>query len=301
MASEYVYQFIFIFVANMSWSNYHSHSHYCDGKGTLEDQVIAAIDLGIQSFGFSSHCPVTFPNNWSMPMDRLEEYSSTVQQLKVKYANRIQLYHGLEVDFIPGMIDVQNDFIRKAQLDYSVGSVHFVGAFVDGTPWEIDGTHLVFKKGLQDIYGNDAKIVVQKYFKLTRQMIKEACPTIIGHLDKIKMQNKGYWDENSDWYHDEIIQCLELIKASGAILEINTRGIYKGLTSEPYPSYFAITLANELEIPMCLNSDSHRPAELTGAFCQTANELKRIGMKHLWVLEKDIWTPFEFDETGIRF
>ena len=35
--------------------NLHTHNHYCDGRGTLEEFVLAAIDQGLEALGFSCH------------------------------------------------------------------------------------------------------------------------------------------------------------------------------------------------------------------------------------------------------
>ena len=81
------------------WTNYHSHSHYCDGVGTLEEQVLGAIEQGVRAFGFSGHSPVFFENEWSMQADKLDEYLTETRLLKEKYAGQIELYTGLEVDY----------------------------------------------------------------------------------------------------------------------------------------------------------------------------------------------------------
>ena len=41
---------------SMIRQNLHTHCTYCDGKNTLEEMVLAAIDKGFSSLGFSSHC-----------------------------------------------------------------------------------------------------------------------------------------------------------------------------------------------------------------------------------------------------
>ena len=36
-------------------SNYHTHTVFSDGANTPEEMVLAAIDLGLESIGFSDH------------------------------------------------------------------------------------------------------------------------------------------------------------------------------------------------------------------------------------------------------
>ncbi|MEL6846638.1 MAG: PHP domain-containing protein, partial [Bacteroidota bacterium] len=88
----------------MSWTNFHSHSHFCDGKGSPEEQVKSAIEKGMASFGFSSHCPVPFETSWAMKASALPEYLRETRRLQTSYADQIELYVGLEVDYIPSII-----------------------------------------------------------------------------------------------------------------------------------------------------------------------------------------------------
>ena len=36
-------------------TNFHTHSIFCDGKSTLEENVLSAIEKEIKILGFSSH------------------------------------------------------------------------------------------------------------------------------------------------------------------------------------------------------------------------------------------------------
>lgn len=275
----------------MSLTNYHSHTHYCDGKAAPEVYVREAIKKGLKSYGFSSHAPVPFPCKWAIPRSKTKEYIAEIQELKAKYSGEIDLYVGLEVDYIPGRITPKNTFIRSLQLDYTIGSVHFVGNWSDGKPFQADGTHVQFLKGLREIYNNDAKKLMTHYFKLTRDMVTLACPDIVGHLDKLKIHNeKGkLFSERSDWYVFEVLKTLDVIQKSGAILEVNTRGIYKKKTSELYPSKWILEYVKDMEIPICLNSDCHHPNEITKGFEGAVEVLKEVGFEEKMVLEEGAW------------
>lgn len=283
----------------MKWSNYHQHTHYDDGTKSIEEHVIAAIDQGVVSLGFSGHCPVPFDNNWSMKRADLQRYFDEIDLSRQRHHNCIQIYKSLETDYIPGLININTPWLQALPLDYSIGSVHFVGAYEHGRHWEIDGPHQLFLDGLDKIYSGDVKYVVRRYFDLTRQMVREACPDVIGHLDKIKMQNRGLWNENDRWYKNELLETLEEIKASKAIIEVNTRGIYKKLTSEPYPGKWLLQQIKQMSIPIQLNSDAHHPGEITNNFSGTAKFLKTIGFKELSIIVDHQWQKVPFNENGL--
>lgn len=279
------------------WTNYHSHSHYCDGAGTPEQQVLGAIDQGLRCFGFSSHGPLPFSTSWSMKPERLSDYLKEVQQLKEKYAGRIELYLGLEIDYIP-LVNSIAQFVDR--LDYTVGSVHYVDAFDDGTPWEIDATTDVFLKGLVEIHGGDIQNALKRYYGHIRTMVGHDCPDVVGHLDKIKMHNVNgsLFREEEEWYRQEVLLTLESIARAGCIVEINTRGLYKRKQAV-YPSHWVIREMHEMKIPVMINSDSHSPAEITACFAETAGRLKAAGYRALRILLQGEWQDVAFDEKGL--
>ncbi len=278
------------------WSNFHTHSHYCDGKGALKDYLDAAKKADLVSIGFSSHAPIPFDCKWCMPEKSLPVYLQEIESLKPAYPD-IDIYKGLEVDFIPGMIS-PDDF--NSALDYTIGSIHFVEGF-EGKAWEIDGSHDVFKDGLKKIFQNNIRLAITRYYELTRRMLLQSSPDIIGHLDKIKIQNgkEILYEESDLWYIGEIDRTLEVIKRANIIVEVNTRGIYQKKSRDTYPSSWILERIHQLNIPITLSSDAHHPDDLINQFQKTASLLKDIGFKTLSVLRGGIWRQMLFNQDGI--
>jgi histidinol-phosphatase (PHP family) len=279
------------------WSNFHSHCNYCDGKGTLADYAAKAESLNMASIGFSSHAPVPFSVSWTMKKDELVKYLAEIEALKKVYP-RLQLYKGLEIDFIPDTV-APKDF--EHLLDYTIGSIHFVESFADGKPWEIDGSPIVFKDGLTKIFKDSYKDAVSRYFELTRQMIETSCPTIVGHLDKIKIQNHEgkFFSESDAWYQHQMTETLNMIADSGAIVEINTRGIYQKKSHTTYPSPWVIELMRLRHIPVTISSDAHDPEDLINQFEETASLLYTLGYRKISILKDGSWQPVNLAPDGI--
>lgn len=279
------------------WANFHTHCDYCDGKSPMQDYVDQARQLGMMSIGFSSHAPVPFDTKWCMKEERLEEYIKAVDSID-RAATGIDVYTGLEVDFIP---DVTSPEVFRKKLDYTIGSIHFVDKFLEGPRWEIDGSHAIFLDGLKKIFNNNIKAAIARYFELTREMISTACPTVIGHLDKIKIQNVDgkFFSESESWYQEEIHKTIDLIGSTGAIVEVNTRGIYQKKSDTTYPSPWILTYLNKKNIPVTISSDAHHPKDLVNQFSETAKILHNIGFKTISILSDGTWQPFSFDEHGV--
>jgi histidinol-phosphatase (PHP family) len=279
------------------WANYHSHSKYCDGKGELADYIQAARNAQVTSLGFSSHAPVPFDCKWCMKKENLPVYLEEIKALK-KSTTDIEVYKSLEIDFIPGVI---SPFDFKYDLDYLIGSIHFVDQLPDGRWWEIDNTHAVFLEGLEKIFKNNFKDAIARYFQLTREMVYNAAPDIIGHFDKIKIQNVDgkFFSETDTWYRDEINSLVNLIAQADSIVEVNTRGIYQKKSTTTYPSPWILELIQKKNIRIAISSDAHRTDDLTNQFPETAKLLYNLGFKTLTVMKAGKWTQVPFDENGI--
>lgn len=278
------------------WSNFHTHNAYCDGKGVIQDYIRKAEELGMLSLGISSHAPLPFANKWCMKPANLDAYLNELRDLKKK--SPVDLYTSLEIDFIPGVIS-PNDFRDK--LDYTVGSIHFVEQLPDGTRWEIDGTHAFFLEGYEKIFNNNIRDTLTRYYELTREMVATACPTVVGHLDKIKIQNvdEKLFSESDAWYQQEVKKTIDAIAASGAIIEVNTRGLYQKKSATTYPGSWILEYILQKAIPVTLSSDAHHPDDLVNQFSDTAILLQKIGFKTLTILHEGHWQPFPYNEHGI--
>jgi histidinol-phosphatase (PHP family) len=236
-----------------------------------------------------------------MPAERLDKYLEEIAALKIKYSDLIQVYTGLEIDYISGLWGRNISFLKDIKLDYFIGSVHYAGFFEDGTPWTIDGDSGEFFRGLEEIFDNDARRAVTRYYEWVREMVEKDRPSIIGHLDKIKMHNRlrPYMDEREGWYISCIEETLDLIAASGSIVEVNTRGIYRYGQPELYPSRDILERMVQKDIPVMIHADAHLPDEIEAGHKEASALLKEIGYDTVKVLLNNRWIDCEYDETGI--
>ncbi len=275
------------------WSNFHTHCSYCDGKGAFKDFLTSQ---SIKSLGFSSHAPLPFDCPWSMKEDNLESYLQEIYRL-AKVEKNIELYAGLEVDYIPALTSPHN----FKQVDYTIGSIHFVDKLPNGSHWEIDGMHTLFLEGLKSIFNNKYRDAWSRYFELTREMIRNSPPTILGHLDKMKIQNieHKFFDEQEIWYRNEMKQTIDTLKRTDIIVEVNTRGIYQKKSVTTYPSPWVLVLLKAAGIPITLSSDAHHPDQLIQEFPETAQLLNKIGFKKLSILTEGEWKEVNFNENGL--
>lgn len=283
----------------MNWTNFHMHSHYCDGEGELESYVTQALKKNLHAIGFSGHAPVPFDSDWHMPLNQLDKYLSEITFLKNKY-KEIKIYSGLEVDYIPGQIGPKT-FTNK-KIDLIVGSVHYIGQFENQVNCCIDGTREEFENGLKLIFKSDIKKLVAKYYENIIEMTKYDPPDIIGHLDLIKKLNSNnrYFDETELWYQDIITDVIRAISASNCVVELNTRGYYKGICKDFYPSKQILELCFEANIPITISSDAHHPAEIDRNFEEAASLLSKIGYRKALLFDNNKWVSAELNTKGLE-
>ena len=109
----------------MQLSNYHSHCTFCDGRSTPEDFIKFAVAHGFRAYGFSSHSPLPFETFWNMSKDDMPEYLTEIERLKKKYSDRLEIYVGLEIDFLDESYNASIPYFRNLPLDYRIGSTFF--------------------------------------------------------------------------------------------------------------------------------------------------------------------------------
>lgn len=280
------------------WQNLHTHTHFCDGKANPEEYVQQAIKDDVFSLGFSSHAPLPFASKWCMKKEDVQNYLQAITSVQ-QGSPLFQIYAGMEIDYIPNTI-APADF--QHLLDYTIGSIHFVEHFEDGVRWEIDGPHHFFMEGFEKIFKSNIKETIARYFELTREMVNQSPPDIIGHLDKIKIQNidNKLFNENDQWYKEQLFQTIDVIAEAGCIVEVNTRGIYQKKSLTTYPGPIALQYILEKKLPILISSDAHHPDDLINQFQETADLLSQLGFQEHAVLHHGDWIMTPFNKHGLE-
>ncbi len=196
-----------------------------------------------------------FDPDYRMSFEQMAEYRGWVMEAREKYADKIDILFGYEVDYLPGHMDER---ILNADVDYLIGSVHFIDE------WGFDNPAFIGHYEHEDI-----DRIWQKYFDLIEAMAKSGLFDIVGHIDLIKVFK--YMPKRD--ILEIAMPALKAIKAADMVLEINVAG-YRKPCAEPYPSPAILQAAFALEIPITFSSDAHNP-EQVGLFRNEAEALAR--------------------------
>lgn len=269
-------------------TNYHSHSLYCDGRAGMEDFIRFALSEGFTSYGFSSHAPLPFPTAWTMEWDRMDDYLAEFRRMKEKYARRIELYLGLEIDYLNEESNPSIARFRELPLDYRIGSVHML--YNDKCEVvDVDVPADVFKRIVDEQFNGDLEQVVHLYYGRLRRMLELGGFDIVGHADKMHYNaacyRPGLLDE--PWYDALVKDYFADIAARGYQVEINTKSYHDLGTFYPNERYFPFL--HELGIRIQVNSDSHYPERINSGRPEALQALKRAGYQTVMELYGGRW------------
>lgn len=270
-------------------SNYHSHNIFCDGRAAMEDFIRFAIAKGLKKYGFSSHAPLPFHTSWNMNLEDLTAYREEFFRLKNKYSNQIELYLGLEIDYIHGIFDANSNLYSTDDFEYKIGSLHYLDPLPDGGYFSVDGSAEKFKRNLKLIYHNDIKTLVLRYFTIMKEMLMKGGFDVVGHVDKISLNGMlvNGFNINESWYEQEMDEILQIVRQKGYILEINTKSfLEKGIT---YPDVKFFPIIKTMQIPVILSSDCHYPDKIIEGFDSVYLLMKKAGIENIVQMSNNGW------------
>lgn len=257
-------------------TNYHTHAQRCrHAFGTEEDYVKSAIQKGLSELGFSDHGP--FPDDsfgMRMPYAELSEYLEEVDRLKLKYADEIILWKGLEIEYFPEFCGYYEKLLTQLNVEYLLMGEHF---FKSGQEKVLN----IYEISSTELYPDYAKAIVEGihtgYFKA------------VVHPD-LFMVGGTLWDDNCSRAADII---LNAAAAYGIPLEYNANGFRRGIwdfpagSRYPYPYEKFWQMAASAGVKVIVGSDCHEPHQVWDEAVELAYEnLAKLSIEPLRELMK---------------
>ena len=251
---------------------FHTHTYRCGHAiGDDEDYVLEAIAVGIRHLGFTDH--VMLPN-FSQPgirgeFSQVENYLSSIQQLKEKYKQKIKIYYGFEAEYADDFVDYYRSLLESNKIDYLVLGQHF---------------NMVGGKIL-DYYGHihEAKQLINYKNQVIKAM-KSGLFICLVHPD-LFMASYEKFDSTARMVTREICKASLLYDIP---LEINLGGIRKGLSQVgnekrylyPYIPFWKIVAHYKCKV--VIGVDAHNPKDFMGDEYSIALKIIReLGLNHV--------------------
>lgn len=249
----------------------HIHTPFCPhGTGDLlEEYVEKAIEEHFQEITFTEHAPLpkgfvdpTPLKDSSMSLDNLVDYFQSIERLKDKYQNRININTGLEVDFISGYEYEITCFLNEygSSLTDSILSVHFLK--LDDRYFCIDYDEVTFGE-MVTVAGSLEKLHGLYYEAVLASInvdLGKYKPKRIGHLTlahKFQKLFPVHFD-----FSTSIQTILQAIVREEMQIDYNVAGLRKEFCGETYPQNWIAQLARQKKIPLVYGSDAHSARDI---------------------------------------
>ncbi len=211
------------------FADYHTHTVYSDGKGSIEDNVKAAIKKGLSEIGISDH---GFSHMFfGVKRSKRPEIKAEINRLREKYPD-IKIYDSIEANILgpSGRIDVKESEITD--FDKILCGYHFGSA----------------PKSLADVYMHLVNNIYRFTGLLKKTAVKLNTKALVNAVKKNKIDilvhpgDKGPVD---------IIPIARECERKNVVMEINERHTY--LTEEQ------LMEIKDMNLRFVLSSDAHIP------------------------------------------
>lgn len=257
----------------MIYTDTHLHTSFSsDSTADMESMIRKGIRLGLKTICFTEHYDPDFPDN-PEGLDFLPDfdtYYKTCSRLSLKYADRIEVLHGIELGIQPHLGGELNHFTEEYgnRYDFIIGSTHLINRMDPYDPLFFDS--LGPREGLL------------KYFETTYEnlLIFNGYQSV-GHLDyAARYMKKPAPIFHYDDYAEILDKILMLIINNDKALEINTSGLKAGL-DWPNPHMEILKRYRALGgSRITIGSDAHTPEHMAYDFHRLPDIMREAGFDH---------------------
>lgn len=225
-------------------TNYHTHTSRCGHAiGTDEEYVQKAIQGGLKTLGFSDHTPYKIPyDRERMRYEQYDDYKDSILSLKKKYADQINIYLGLEVEYYPSEWE---DLTRyRKEMDYC-----------------IMGQHYLSFQGINSYHISDADTLF-KYVEVLDKGGASNLADYIAHPDVILYGWQNINDSSLPLAGEKI---ADISLKYNLPLELNCGGVKRGMKEYssglryPYPTRVFFEQFAKKHCPIIIGLDVHDP------------------------------------------
>ncbi len=236
-------------------------------REVAEERGIAELGVSEHIYRFRQALSVWEHSFWrAEAKDDLDDYVGFLRDYT-------DLRVGIEADFVPGREDRLQNLLDQTELDYVIGSVHFLGdRAVDHDGYDI-----------WDTYRHQPDEVWRRYFDTLGEAASTGMFDILAHPDLVKVwgRQRPYPEGDLRRFYD---RAMEGIAETRPAIELSTAGLRKPV-GELYPATAFLEMCLEAGCPISLSSDAHEPAHVGYGYERALEVLDSLGVRELAVFE----------------
>ena len=252
--------------------DYHLHSNFsCDGRATLVEQCISAVQKGIPEIGVTEHYdlhPLEECRDWF----RLNEWAAELERARAGFQGRLIVRAGIEIGE-PHLYQAEaRAMLQHYPFDYALGSLHWVGQ------------EIIFDR---NYFRRPTDTAFRLFFEELERMTRAGGFDIRSHFDVVvRVGQPVYGSYDPRRYEDVIRAVLRNCIGRGIALDINTQGLRNRcqlLTPGVETLRWYAEMGGER---VTLGSDAHRSDDIGANFDIALEAMRTAGLKYVTMFEK---------------
>ncbi len=237
--------------------NYHGHTYRCrhaDGTITDEEWVKEYIRAGFKEIAFTDHVPqrTVIDTRKRMRMDYSEkdEYLKSINALKEKYKDKIDIKVGFEIEYLPEHLEELKEL--KQECDFLVIGQHYI---YDRKNKEVK----VFNEKVTPVYTDEE---MMEYYTNIKEAVENGLTKIIVHPEMYVFARNSFGE------HEEKIarKIVSLAEKYDLTLEINLMDVFKYMSGRlnriTYPSREFWKIVSKTNVKVIYGVDVHYRGQL---------------------------------------
>ncbi|MGF6765958.1 histidinol-phosphatase (PHP family) [Paraburkholderia sp. GAS33] len=257
----------------------HTHTSYSKhAVGSVDEVVRSAIARGIDILTLTDHAPFHIDSRNRLLESELDAYFEDIESARSTYRGDIRILRGLEFDYLPGSCGYIERMQATYDLDFAIGSIHYVPLGADDTVkvWELDRLN--------------HPAVLAHYFASLCELLECGLFDAVGHADTLV---RGV---------PEPIVCrwMEPLAATfarhGIAFELNASGLRKTMldtalghevdTRWSYPSRALLPMLIDAGAAFTIGSDAHAPEDVGAGVHAMLDALVPLGLRTVSYFEQ---------------
>ncbi len=259
----------------------HTHTTNSDGKNTVREMCISAIEKGVSGITITDHADMNFYKERDT-YNRIKRAISDITESKEEFGEKLKVLKGIELGEYTYAPQKAEEVLALNCYDAILCSVHLVPK----AGWSLAYNRIDF--GNPNISDNDIQEYLKLYFDLLSDTVDCFDFDILAHIQCPARYITGKWGRKTNVmiFEDKICEILEKIIERNIALEINTTCLCDDFGNYQLQNNEILKLYKSMGGKMVtLGSDAHNIGSVARNFTEALTLLKMCEFNNIYYFE----------------